>query len=147
MYPLIRDDQPTRLPFRGPLDQPASASTPQGIQQILDENNQLLLLAEEALNGKIQAKDGSPADVKDAVPFLERLQRNLVYLAVLADQKPAAASTGRDPMNAWTPEEVEKLRGGVMMYGENAEALAMHVGSKSVEAIQQCLEQWRRKAF
>ena len=147
MHPLIRDDQPARLPLRGPMDQPTAASTPLAIQQVLDENTQLLLLAEEVMNAKLEGRHaGETTEVKDAVPILERLQRNLIYLALLADQKAAPKSTQpAAPMVQWTSEELDLLRESLRSFGDNLETLSRVVRTKSPEAIQSVLEQWRKK--
>ena len=142
MQPLIRDDQPARNPTRGPLDQAAPVSTPAGVDALIEENNQLLLLTEEILNGRTQGLDGQNADVTAASPFLERLQRNLIYLALLAEQRPNA-STHVD--SNWTAEEVERLRAGIQIYGEQPQHLARHVGTKSAATITQILDQWKHK--
>ena len=141
MQPLIRDDQPARNPTRGPLDQPAPVSTTAGVDALIEENNQLLLLTEEILNGKLQSLDGQSPDVTAAAPFLERLQRNLIYLALLAEQKPNGSSSDSN----WTAEEVERLRSGIQIYGEQPQLLARHVGTKSAGTITQILEQWKHK--
>jgi hypothetical protein len=147
MHPLIRDDQPARLPLRGPLEQPTATSTPLAVQQVLDENTQLLLLAEEVMNGKLEGLQNGQTDVKDAVPILERLQRNLIYLALLADQKPAnrQPTLPPAPINNWTHEELELLKESVKSFGENLETLGRIIRTKTPEAINAVLEQWRRK--
>jgi len=144
MQPLIRDDQPARQPLRGPLDQPAPVSTVSGVEALIQENNQLLLLTEEVLNGKVQGLSGEPSDVAAAAPFLERLQRNLIYLALLAEQK-SGPLRQVVPEVPWTMEEVERLRGGIQIYGEHPEMLARHVGTRSAATIAQLLEQWKHK--
>jgi Myb-like DNA-binding domain len=150
MQPLIQDGQPSRKPLRGPLDQPAAVSTVAGLESLIEENNQLLLLTEEVLNGKVQNKAGGSSDVTDAVPFLERLQRNLIYLALLAEQKTGPLQQQPQQQQQqqdmpWTKDEVERLRAGFQMYGENPELLASYVGTKSGAEIARVMEQWRNK--
>ncbi|KAF4656762.1 hypothetical protein FOZ61_006671 [Perkinsus olseni] len=96
---------------RGPAQLPCHVTGPDSLKRMLDENDVMIEMLTELQEGR--------CPVERRVPLLSRLQRNLLYLALLADQNTSAgepaAATGQqasagDPNFDWTPDELMKLR-------------------------------------
>ena len=81
--PIVRDNRPTCLPLRGPLNAPHDISDLGHMESFLTENYLLLGTVRDLVNRK--AVFGSGSLLEDALPLMQTLQRNLIYLAIKAE--------------------------------------------------------------
>ena len=77
--PIIIKGKPSRLPIRGPLQKPTEITTKQHMRQVLHENELLLQVIKE-----MTAEHTVKVDPK-VLPLIERLHRNIMYLAILKE--------------------------------------------------------------
>ena len=108
------------------------------IDQLIEENNQLLLLSLEALAGKLDQPD---VEIMPAVPYLQKLQKNLLHLALLAEQanpSPLAQPVVNAPVQGWTNVDLQKLKELLFTVGEDPMKLSLILG-KPVEVVNMML--------
>ena len=126
--------QASGLGFPSSLPPPPSVSSGK-IDQIIDENNQLLLLSMEALADTLNQPN---TDIGPAVPYLQKLQKNLLHLALLAEQQNPIIKAGTnhtlDSTKTWTNLDLQKLKELLFTSGEDLYKLSQILG-KPVEVI------------
>jgi hypothetical protein len=101
------------------------------VDQLIEENNQLLLLSLEALTGRL---DRPHADLSPAFPLLQKLQKNLLHLALLAEQQRNKSPS----QSVWTPTDLQRLQELIFTIGEDPVKLAQHL-AKSVDTVNSML--------
>ena len=115
-----------------PPSMPPQSQSAAKIDQLLEENNQLLLLSVEAMSGKL---DQPQTDISPAVPFLQKLQKNLLHLALLAEQQaPMQTNSPAASVQGWTNADMGKLKELLFTIGEDPLKLAQMLG-KPVEIV------------
>ena len=80
--PLIKNNKPSKLPHRGPLKRPVEVTNDKHLLRIIEETDVLLRASTSFLF------DDSTVDKKrarEALPLLERAQRNILYLCTLSE--------------------------------------------------------------
>lgn len=120
-----------------PMPPPQSQSAGK-IDQLLEENNQLLLLSFEALSGQLDQPDITPA-----APFLQKLQKNLLHLALLAEQQAPVQTHNPPGVQGWTNVEISRLKELLFTVGEDPLKLAQILG-KPVEVVNLMLNNLRQ---
>lgn len=75
--PIIKDNKPTCLPFRGPLQKATEVSSSEHLKAVLLENELLINAAQEIME--------YCSDSSHLLPLLDRLHKNLAYLAILKE--------------------------------------------------------------
>ncbi|KAF4658888.1 hypothetical protein FOL47_007793 [Perkinsus chesapeaki] len=88
---------------RGPAQLPCHVTGPESLKRMLDENDVIIEMLKELQTDR--------CPVERRVPLLSRLQRNLLYLALLADQNTSAGdpTTGGQQQQ----QEIKALQMGV----------------------------------
>ena len=127
--------------FGLPTTQTLSSSSSK-VEQLIEENNQLLLLSMEALSGKLDTAD---ADVSPSIPYLQKLQKNLLHLALLAEQlNPVPIPSPAVPVQiSWTHGDMQKLKELIYTVGEDPLKLAQFLG-KPVDTVNLMLKQLKQ---
>ena len=122
--------------FTSPPLPPQASPSAAKIDQLIEENNQLLLLSLEALAGELDKPNN---DVGPAVPFLQKLQKNLLHLALLAEQQvPVQSHNAPSPVQGWTNGDLLKLKELLFTVGEDPLKLSQMLG-KPVEVVNMML--------
>ena len=89
LEPIVRGGKPSRTPLRGPLQLPTEVQSSAHLGQIMKENDLILHVVSDLMSGRCHSANGTVHN--DVLGLMERLHRNILYLAILHDTSKMAS--------------------------------------------------------